>query len=185
MNCTDVSTLLDPFLDTELPPPMLLAVARHAGTCTTCDAAIREMTELRELVARGNAAAVDALDFGGVWSAVEAGVDRHDAALARSRRLRALPMWGTMAAMAAGLLLWMGQIEPPKAPTPSAARPQQVARVDRAPSIAHEKSILSSRKVDNHTYIDRLRAERAVDVRREPKSGTTIIWVNHTEDAGR
>lgn len=177
MNCTDVSTLLDPFLDTELPPPMLLAVARHAGTCTTCDAAIREMTELRELVARGNAAAVDGLDLRSVWSAVEAGIDRHDASQARSRRLRALPMWGTMAAMAAGLLLWMGQIEAPKGPTPTPGK--QIARADKG------KSILSSRKIDNHTYIDRLRAERAIDVRREPKSGTTVVWVNHTEDAGR
>jgi hypothetical protein len=183
MNCTDVSTLLDPFLDTELPPPMLLAVARHAGTCTTCDTAIREMTELRELVARGNATAVDGLDFRGVWSAVEAGIDRHDAALARSRRLRALPMWGTMAAMAAGLLLWMGQIAPPK-PQPQSPARQQIARADRTME-RDNKSILSNRKVDNHTYIDRLRAERAVDVRREPKSGTTVVWVNHTEDAGR
>jgi anti-sigma factor RsiW len=181
MNCNDVSQLLDPFIDTELPPPMLLAVAKHAATCNPCDTAIRELTELRELVARDNAAAIDGLDFGNVWTAVEAGIDRHDAAQARARRIRSLPMWATMVAMAAGVLLW---IVPPTQPTPAAGRhhaaTQVAARTPLAPALPSIKQNVHA------TYIDRLKSQRAVDVRREPKGGTTVIWVNYTgEDAAR
>jgi hypothetical protein len=183
MTCNDVSQLLDPFLDTELPPPMLLAVAKHAATCTPCDTTIRELTELRELVARDNAAAVDALDFSGVWSAVEGGMDAHDAAQARARRIRSLPMWGTMVAMAASVMLWFaGGYQPDKADLvkPAVDRPAAIARAERVRPNPNWK------QTANATYIDRLKSQRAVDVRREPKGGTTVIWVNHvTEDAGR
>lgn len=183
MTCNDVSQLLDPFLDTELPPPMLLAVAKHAAGCTACDATIRELSDLRELLARDNAAIVDELDLRGVWPAVEAAIDRYDVVQARRRRIRALPMWGTAAAMAAGLMLWIGQAS--TQPRHMAQPVKQVARAERVDRpTSRERSILS-RNVNNHTYIDRLRAQRAVDVRREPKSGTTIIWVNHTADVGR
>ncbi len=36
----------------------------------------------------------------------------------------------------------------------------------------------------NHTYIDRLTG-KDITVRREPKDGTTVIWVNHTVGGGR
>ncbi len=174
MTCDDVSQLLDPFLDTELPPPMLLAVAKHAATCSPCDTTIRELTELRELVARDNAAAVDGLDFSGVWSAVETGMDAHDAAQARARRIRSLPMWGTMVAMAASVMLWIGYT--PERVKPTQQTPDEIARID--------KPIVRKQTV-NAAYIDRLKSQRAVDVRRA-KGGTTVIWVNHlTEDAGR
>lgn len=182
MTCNDVSTLLDPFLDTELPPPMLLAVAKHAATCPPCDATIRELTELRELVARDNAAAVDDLDFSGVWTAVEAGMDRHDTAQARTRRIRSLPMWGTMVAMAASVMLWFAGSYAPEA--------QQSTRGTPATQVAHHQERTRPnpawKQTANATYIDRLKSQRAVDVRREPKGGTTVIWVNHVvEDAGR
>jgi anti-sigma factor RsiW len=171
MTCNDVSQLLDPFIDTELPPPMLLAVAKHAATCEPCDTTIRELTELRDLVARGNASAVDALDLGGVWTAVEDGMDHHDASQARARRIRQLPMWGAMVAMAASVFLWIGY-------TPSTSSTQHVPP-SKVPPVALKQNI-------NATYIDRLKSQRAVDVRREPKGGTTVIWVNHTvEDSGR
>lgn len=173
MTCDDVSQLLDPFLDTELPPPMLLAVAKHAATCSPCDTTIRELTELRELVGRENAVAVGGLDFRGVWTAVEAGMDRHDAARARARRIRALPMWGTMVAMAASVFLWIGY-------TPERVKPiESLNPSNAARQVAWKQNV-------NATYIDRLKSQRAVDVRREPKGGTTVIWVNHvTEDTGR
>jgi hypothetical protein len=37
---------------------------------------------------------------------------------------------------------------------------------------------VASRTMRNQTFIDRL-AGKGVAVRREPKSGTTIIWVNY------
>jgi anti-sigma factor RsiW len=170
MTCDDVSQLLDPFLDTELPPPMLLAVAKHAATCAPCDTTIRELTELRDVVARDNVAAVDGLDFGGVWTAVEAGMDRHDAAQARARRIRSLPVWATMVAMAASVMMWI--VPPVATKQPIVTRPQPPPRI--------------AKQNVNATYIDRLKSQRAIEVRREPKAGTTVIWVNHTVgDAGR
>ena len=37
-----------------------------------------------------------------------------------------------------------------------------------------------SKRAVNHAYIDRL-SGKDIAVRREPKSGTTIIWVSHQE----
>src|SRR5262249_62216559 len=52
MDCQDVEQLLDGFVDTELSPPELLDVARHAATCTACDGAVRELTDLRAPLTR-------------------------------------------------------------------------------------------------------------------------------------
>ena len=60
-----------------------------------------------------------------------------------------------------------------------------VMNVDRSlvtpPMGSGERVASASRLPPNHAYIDRL-AGRDVLLRREPKSGTTLIWVNHVED---
>src|SRR5438093_13738636 len=94
MTCGDVAQLLDGFVDAELPAPMLLAVARHAGACPACDIAVRELTDLREVVERAAREEGDALDLSRVWPAVSAGVDRIDARRVWTRRLRTAPAWG-------------------------------------------------------------------------------------------
>jgi len=171
MTCQDVAQLLDGFVDTELTPPQLLDVARHAAICANCDGTIRELTGLRELVAWLVEGEARTLDLSGVWPAVAATIP--SAMPRRSRRSvvpRQLPVWGAVMALAASVLLWLGTGGQP--PSPSHA-PKQIASVEQGATRAR------AWQSANHAVIDRLTG-KDIAVRREPKSGTTVIWVNHT-----
>jgi len=161
MTCGDVEQLLDPFLDAELPSPTMLALARHAAGCAGCDAAIQRLATLRERVASTIQAEVDRLDLTGIWPAVSAATKRIDDRRALAGRLRAWPAWAAGLALAAGMVLFL------RSPTET---PRDVARPG--------PQRIASRSLPNTTYIDRL-AGKDVRVRREPKAGTTIIWVNY------
>ena len=166
MNCTDVEQLLGAFVDTELPPPQLLDVARHAATCSTCDGAIRELTDLRGAVAALLEHEARQLDLSGVWPAVDAAIGRH--APPRTRRAvlpastpAATRVWAALMAIAATAVLWFRS----PATSPVAGRtPAMIASAARARS-------------SNDAGIDRI-AGRGITMRREPKSGTMIIWVS-------
>lgn len=166
MTCPDVEQLLDAFVDTELPPPRLLDVARHAATCAGCDGAIREVAALRQAVARLVEGEAGALDLSGIWPAVAAAIGSRPTPRASVVPLhRKVPVWGVMLALAASVFVWIGG--PARAPVPD----KQLASL---PSSAPLRTMRSS----NHADIDRL-AGKDIAVRREPKSGTTIIWVSH------
>ena len=159
LTCTQASDLLDAFLDAELPGPMLLAVARHAGACPACDGEIRERSAVHDAVEQTVRAEADALDLSGVWPAVAAGTTRADEHRIRVRRLRTLPMWAAAGvAVAASAVLWFQMPGPaPDAPRVARARP-------------------------NHAVIDRLASEGArVALRSERKNGTMLIMVNSDE----
>jgi anti-sigma factor RsiW len=159
MTCGDVETLLDGFLDSELPPPMLVAVARHAGTCTACDQTIRSLTTVREAVAETVLRDAEAIDLSGLWSRIDTAIESTQRRRRWSERLRGAPVWAAGLAMAAALVLVLLNVQP----------------------TAPVKGVRPSRVPPNHAYIDRL-AGRDVLLRREQKSGTTVIWVNHVED---
>ena len=167
MNCTDVEQLLEAFVDTELPPPQLLDVARHAATCSTCDGAIRELTDLRGSVAALLEHEVRQLDLSGVWPAVDAAIGRQAPPRARFAVLpgstpAAMRMWAAMMAIAATALLWFRA--PATHPVAHKA-PMTIASAARAA------------RSSNDSAIDRI-AGRGITMRREPKSGTMIIWVS-------
>ena len=162
MTCRDVEQLLGHFVDAELPPPMLLAVARHAGTCAACDQAARELSELHDAIAHTVEAQVAAVDFSRVWPEIERRITPERRPVAGSwRRLSSTPLWGGALAIAASALFFLQmpantrQVVVQQKPKPV------VSRVDR-----------------NQAFIDRLAGKR-VTVRREPKSGTTMVWVNY------
>jgi anti-sigma factor RsiW len=159
MTCGDVETLLDGFLDSELPPPMLVAIARHAGGCSTCDQAIRSLTAVSEALAETVRRDAEAVDLSGLWFRVDAAIESTQRRRRWSERLRGAPVWAAGLAMAAALVLVLLNVQPPP--------PGPAVRHYRVPP--------------NHAYIDRL-AGRDVLLRREQKSGTTVIWVNHVED---
>jgi anti-sigma factor RsiW len=159
MTCGDVETLLDPFLDSELPPPMLVAVARHAAGCSACDETIRSLSTLREVVAETIRRDAAAVDLSGVWPRIEAAIDSTRRRRRWTERARGVPMWAAGLAMAAAITLVVLSVQQ--------TSPGPGVRVARVPP--------------NHAYIDRL-AGRDVVLRREAKSGTTLIWVNHVED---
>ncbi len=159
MTCADVTELLDAFLDAELPGPMLLTIARHAGACTSCDATIRDLTALHDVVERTARAAGEALDLSGVWLAAEARMTDEDAARVWRRRLRAAPAWAAVGmAMAAGAVLWLR-------------------------TGASEPTRLAGRPRPNQAVIERLDTSSHFELRRERKNGTTLIMVS-AEDAG-
>jgi hypothetical protein len=169
MTCQDVAQLLDGFVDTELSPAQLLDVARHAAICANCDGTIRELTGLRESVAWLVEGEARTLDLSDVWPAVAATIP---ASLPRRSRgsfvPRQLPVWGAVMALAASVLLWLGT-----AGQPPARAPKQIASVEQGATRAR------AWQSANHAVIDRLTG-KDIAVRREPKSGTTVIWVNHT-----
>jgi anti-sigma factor RsiW len=181
MTCSDVEQFLDAFVDTELPPPQLLDVARHAASCSACDMAIRELAALRQSLAALVEREVCALDLSGVWPRVEARIHpparRPARVVALRRAVPAAPLWGAMLALAASVFVWFS------GPSSELATQvaTQVASADRhaaAPAPPPARVMRPS----NHAYIDRL-SGKGIAVRREPKSGTTIIWVNHVAEA--
>jgi anti-sigma factor RsiW len=111
MNCPDVAQLLDAFVDTELTPPQLLDVARHAAGCVTCDAAIRELAALRQSVAALVEREALELDLSRVWPAVEAAISpparRPARIVALTRAASAAPVWGAVMALAASVFVWL------------------------------------------------------------------------------
>jgi anti-sigma factor RsiW len=164
MTCGDVERLLDAFIDRELPAPMLLEVARHASACPPCDATLRQVATLGDLIGQTLADDAAALDLAPVWPAVARGIERSTRRRRWAQRLRTVPAWGVAAAaLAASALLWL------QASTPPTQRPVRVATARLRPDQA---------------VIDRL-AGKHVRVRSEPKAGMTMIWVDYPGEPAR
>ena len=164
LSCAEVQDHLDAFLDAELPAPMLLAVARHAGGCAACDTEVRERSAVHDAVEATIGAAADALDLSSVWPAVAADMARVDRRRARFRRVRSAPVWAAAGfAIAASAVVWLRG--PGTAPV---TEPVHVA--------------VASHVRPNHAVIDRLASEGAhVALRSERKNGTTLIMVSSDE----
>jgi anti-sigma factor RsiW len=180
MTCPDVAQLLDAFVDTELPPSQLLDVARHAARCPACDRDIRELSALRQSVAAVIERAGRDLDLSGVWPAVAALVapaPRRARIVTLERGVPSAPVLGGLLALAASVFFWFS---PPSSwvgdQFASRIADQQVASLPHPPPAPVSARAM---RAANHADIDRL-AGKDIAVRREPKSGTTIIWVNHT-----
>ena len=129
--------------------------------------AIRELTDLRGAVAALLEHEVRQLDLSGVWPAVDAAIGRQ--APPRSRRAvlpastpAATRVWAALMALAASAVLWF------RSPATSAGR-RQDARC----------RVRGTCPQSNDADIDRI-AGRGIAMRREPKSGTMIIWVSTT-----
>ena len=153
LTCADVAELVDAFVDAELPAPMLLAVARHAGGCAECDATVRRIAALSESVERTIGAAAAALDLSAVWPTVARGMDAADARRAWVRRLRTVPAWGIALAAAASAMLWLRSSPEPARFAARAPRP-------------------------NQAVIERIDTSGHFELRRERKNGTTLIMVS-------
>jgi anti-sigma factor RsiW len=177
MTCADAGVRIDAFVDGELSPSTSVEVARHVGQCVRCDGAVRRLLTLREALVAESERAVAGLDLSRVWSQVDAGTERLRARTAwRDRRpsngrISRRVAWGTsIAAIAAGAALFL------RVPAGPTAMPG-IAK-DATPGGATR---VAARRLPNHVYIDRL-AGKDIALRREPKSGTTMIWVNHEVD---
>ena len=156
MTCGDVAQLLDAFVDAELPAPTLLAVARHAGACPSCDVAVRALTTLHDSIERTAREDADALDLSGVWPAVEQSIEHGESRRRWMRRARRVPAWGLALAAAASAFFWFQAPAPLPGPVHVAARPRP-----------------------NQTVIERINSDSPrFELRRERKFGTTLIMVS-------
>jgi hypothetical protein len=131
------------------------------------------MVLIRDALVGASERAVGAMDLSGVWPHVQREIARGEAQTAWRDRVAArrhVPrsvVWGTVAAMAAGIALLVRPTDP------GSTRAAQVA--SRPVPVAAARV---AKRLPNHVYIDRL-AGKDIALRREPKSGTTMIWVNH------
>jgi anti-sigma factor RsiW len=172
LTCEAVADLLDAFVDAELPPSTAVEVARHAGQCRQCDGTVQDLLAVRDALVARAGRLVDGMDLGAVWGRVDAEIHRTAAQrawrerLAGRRGVSRTVAWGAVAAMAAGVALAI-----------RLATPQPGVQVAGRP-LASQPTRVASKRLPNHVLIDRL-AGKDIAVRREPKSGTTMIWVNH------
>ena len=172
VTCAEASELLDAFVDAELPAPMLLAVARHAGGCAACDEALRQRSALHDAVERVAREDAEELDLSGVWPGVSARIERDEVARMRIRRLRQVPAWAAVAAIAAGAVFWL------RTPLPTTV-PPQVATVSNVSNVSR----VVARPRANRAVIERIDSDAArVQLRSERRDGTTLIMVS--DDSG-
>ena len=176
MTCADAGPRIDGFVDGELPPGVSIDVARHVSQCRRCDATVQNLLAVREALVADTDRALAEVDLSGVWAHVEREMTRVDAQSAwreRAAARRSVPRglaWGTIAAIAAGTALFLRPTAGPGAlPVAKTGAPSAAMRV-------------AAKRLPNHVYIDRL-AGKDIALRREPKSGTTMIWVNHEVDS--
>jgi anti-sigma factor RsiW len=171
MNCTDTRERIDAFVDGELEPSGSVEVARHLSGCAPCDRQVQAMLAMRDVLVKESDRTLAELDLSGVWPAVAKEMDRSDAQRAwrdRGASRRGVSRgitWGAVAAIAAGTMLYLRPVGPSK--------PKQIASNSGA---AAQRG--NPKRLPNHVYIDRL-AGKDIALRRESKSGTTMIWVNH------
>jgi anti-sigma factor RsiW len=172
MSCAEARAHIDGFVDGELSPAVSIDVARHLGQCERCDGTVQGLLAMREALVREADRTVASLDLSGVWAQVDrtithaAAQDEWRARLETRRRVPRAVAWGTIAAIAAAAALFLR----PTADT----KPMQIVKGGAPATVARA----AGKRLPNHVYIDRL-AGKDIALRREPKSGTTMIWVNH------
>ncbi|MFI5398000.1 MAG: anti-sigma factor family protein [Candidatus Binatia bacterium] len=173
MTCREAANLLPLFLDGELDPRQMRAVALHSTRCSNCEQDIRHLERMQELISESVSNAVDEVDFENFWPAIEQ-------RLSSTRqpwwlRLRGwwgdgehgwivrLPAFAAAAVIAAlALLLFTHVTQPTSQPGAS-----QLAVVDNATSIESLDTDVDS-----------------VAVLNDPETRTTVLWVNDVQANG-
>lgn len=166
MPCADVEARLDAFVDSELSPREQIDVARHLARCPGCNAVVERVPALRSSLASMAEVAVESMSLARVWPAVSNTIDgghRGRWAWPGERRVpaRGLPMWAAGMAMAAGALLVLRAVQPTDAPITA--------------------TTVASLPPRSSVVIERVSGPN-IDVRRDRKSGATIILVNHAAE---
>lgn len=173
VTCREASNLLPLFLDGELDADKMRSVALHSTRCGTCEGELREMERVQGLINRTISAAVDEIDLGEFWPAIERQLG--SVRVPWWSRLRiwweegerasilGLPALAAAAAVAV-LTLWL-----------FARAPQPTTQPD-APQVA---------AVDNAASIDSLETDvDSVAVMSDPETRTTVLWVSDDAPTG-
>jgi anti-sigma factor RsiW len=172
MTCREASTLLPLFFDGELDAHQMRSVALHSTRCSTCESELREMERMQDLIGHTVSAAVEEIDLGDFWPAVERRLGTLE--VSWWLRLRAwwddgehewlgrLPALATAAALAV-LMVWL-------------FRASQPTMQPDAPQVAAADSTAMIESVE--TDVD------SVAVLNDPETRTTVLWVGDTTFAG-
>jgi len=181
MTCADAAARIDGFVDGELSPSLAIDVARHLGQCRRCDVSVQRLLAIREALTDTSARAVDQLDLSGVWAQVDRAIAKvegqqewRDRAAAKRGVLPRRLGWGAAAAIAAGMALYVRLAGGPDTVVPI----PPIVRDTKPGAQTQLAKNVEPKRLPNHVYIDRL-AGKDIALRREKKSGTTMIWVNH------
>jgi len=172
MTCRETLNLLPLFFDGELEPRQMRAVAMHSTRCAPCEAALREIERLQEVVSSTLNTRVDEIDLSGLWTAIEPRLRARQ--LSWWERVRAhwqdpspwelrLPAFAAAAAIAVLAFLFFAR--PPQPAVTEPAAPQVAA-------------------VDNAASIDSLEADSDVTVLNDPETRTTVLWVSDDTSVG-
>ena len=170
MTCREASNLLPLFVDGELDPRQMRAVALHGTRCQPCETELRHLERLQELVSETINSGVEEIDLSNFWPAIErqlgnVRVSRWERTRERWRlrwregELRwavRIPVMAAAAAAVLALLLYTRPWQPGGSPEPS-----QIAAVDHSALIESLDTDLDS-----------------VAVLNDPENNTTVLWVN-------
>ena len=168
--CPDFERRFDGFLDGELDPHSLRAMALHAGQCAACGRELERAERLQELLASAVEEKIESLDASELWASIAAKLepvrisawDRVRARVADALTIRTwvrpLPVLALSGAVAALLAFWLW-------PSPSEPPVVEIA--------------------NNHAQIERIESSAPhVAVWSEPENHTTAIWVTSYDPEG-
>ena len=99
--CERIEELVPKVVDRQALDWEVEAVQAHLAGCADCAALRDDLVRIGALVRRDVAAAVEAADFSGLWSAVEKGMDRADAEQGAERIRRTFFSWASVSRFAA------------------------------------------------------------------------------------
>lgn len=131
MTCREAANLVPLLFDGELAPHQMRAVVLHTTLCAECEAEVRRLEHLQQLVRGTVAAGVEGIDFNGFWAGVEQRLVTEPLSLwqralawwqAQERWAIRVPAYAALAAAVALALFYTT----PSGPTP-ASLPVQVA----------------------------------------------------------
>ena len=171
MTCREASNLLPLFLDGELDPRQMRAVAMHSMRCDTCESELKGMERIQLLVSDTVKKRVDDIDFSQLWSAIEQRIV--DVRVPWTTRVRAwweglqidldmrVPAMIAAAAMAALVFGWY-------------ARQPDVTQLIDAPQLAHvDNEAVSEAAMESlETTFDN------VDFFNDAANNATVVWVS-------
>lgn len=166
ITCREASSLLPLFFDGELEARQMRAVALHGTRCSECEAELRSLERLQELVGDTIAARLEEIDFSGFWRDVESRLP-----VSRASGWHRLSTW------------WADRDSNPSWRWPALVAAAAAAVLAlflltrfRTPNAQPDAPQLAS--ADNPASIDSLDADGSVTVVNDPETRTTILWVS-------
>jgi len=173
MTCRDAAPLLALFLDGELDPHQMRAIALHSARCTNCERDLRDLERLQEAISTTINSSVDEIDLETFWPSI----NRRLSTIRHPWWHQITAWWGDLdqawmirlpgfaaAAVAAAFALFLFTRPSPNPPEAQPAS-SQLAAVDNATSIESLDSDVDS-----------------VAVLNDPETRTTVLWVHDVRD---